>query len=217
LARGDAGGVRPQGRTVDIGREDGSSPVRSTVAALVRYLGRMFPVELLVIAASLLAADLLATLVWMRRNRAKVGRVLHRVRRRRTTRAVIVALVAGAAGIAVVARDQVPLSVALVVLALAGLVLAISPGFLDTAYGELGVQRGWHARRFEELEEWRLIGQHLRWRLFGEWVATDVPVEFHPELRAKLERLGPESESAHGNRGLDPQRAAPSTLQSAGG
>ena len=84
----------------------------------------------------------------------------------------------------------------------------LSPGFQDSVFGEHGVQRGWTARRFGELESWRLIGEHLRWKHRGLWVATDVPVAEHAALRERLLREIPDREDLHGNAGFDAQRAA---------
>lgn len=93
-------------------------------------------------------------------------------------------------------------------LALSVLLIAASPGFQDSIWGQTGVQRGWYARRFSELEAWRLVGEHLRWRLFGNWVSTDVPPQEHAKLRLLLDVQAPGRESEHGNAGFDPQRAA---------
>jgi hypothetical protein len=71
----------------------------------------------------------------------------------------------------------------------------VSPSTSTAVLGEFGVQRGWHARRFESLEEWRLTGDHLRFRLFGEWTAVPCPPERQVALRAKLLALVPERES----------------------
>jgi hypothetical protein len=98
--------------------------------------------------------------------------------------------------------------ITITVLALSFVLIAVCPGFQDSVWGERGVQRGWYARRLDQLEAWRLIGEHLRWKLFDEWVATDVPVQEHATLRLELERLAPGRESLHGNAGLDPQRMA---------
>jgi len=69
------------------------------------------------------------------------------------------------------------------------------PGFDDHVFGTDGVRRGWFARRFDELEEWRLTGEHLRWRLYGVWLATEVPPELHAELRAHLETIALDRQS----------------------
>jgi hypothetical protein len=71
----------------------------------------------------------------------------------------------------------------------------LGTGFHDAVLGESGVQRGWLSRRFEELEEWRLAGDHLRFRLLGEWTSVPCPPERQAELRAELQRLNPARES----------------------
>jgi hypothetical protein len=68
-------------------------------------------------------------------------------------------------------------------------------GFQDAVLGDTGVQRGWQSRRFEELEEWRLAGEQLRFRLQGEWTCVPCPSERHPDLRLELQRLNPGRES----------------------
>ncbi len=80
----------------------------------------------------------------------------------------------------------------------AALLVWLQPSPRDSALGEDGVQRGWHARSFRDLEEWRLTGDHLRWRLFGQWISTDVPAAMHPQVREKLLAICPDKESPHG-------------------
>ncbi len=158
-------------------------------------------------SAASLALALGLVLCWRGVNRRRVGMVRWSAQRGRTGRKalLVAALLASAA---VVAGSDIGRSAGgLTTLALALALLAVSPGALDTCYGESGVQHGWHARRLGDLEGWRLIGEHLRWKLFGEWVATDVPVKEHPALRARLEQLAPGREAQHGNAGFDPQRA----------
>lgn len=100
-----------------------------------------------------------------------------------------------AAGLLAFCRLDVPLLPALIVLGLGIALVALAPGEQDSLLGSQGVQYGWHARRFAELEEWRLTGDHLRWRLFGEWVATIAPAALHAELRAQLTAANPGRES----------------------
>lgn len=71
----------------------------------------------------------------------------------------------------------------------------LAPGAYDRACGETGVFRGWYARRYEELEEWRLTSDHLRFKLFGEWTFVEIPPEKRGKLRAILERAAPDRES----------------------
>jgi len=68
-------------------------------------------------------------------------------------------------------------------------------GFQDALLGESGVQRGFESRRLDELEEWRLAGDHLRFRLRGEWTSVPCPPESQPQLRATLMQLNPQRES----------------------
>ncbi|HUR29086.1 MAG TPA: hypothetical protein VM509_12930 [Planctomycetota bacterium] len=157
---------------------------------------------------AVLALALVLVAKWHAVNRARIGRVRWNVRRRSRARVLIFAG-AFAVSAAIVAGSTIarePATLAMLALALA--LLAVSPGFQDSTWGERGVRRGWYARRYEDLEAWRLIGEHLRWKLFGEWVATDVPSAEHAALRAELEKRAPGRESIHGNAGLDPQRAA---------
>jgi hypothetical protein len=155
---------------------------------------------------STLAAQLMATalaqggalvfvLAWNARARRRTGASLHVVRRRRRVR---LALLAGVAVLGLLVSTgvvEVPLAPALAVLGLTAALLAVQPGFSDSRCGEEGVQVGWHARRYEVLDEWRLTGDHLRWKLRGTWVACDLPSARQPELRERLERLAPGRES----------------------
>lgn len=75
----------------------------------------------------------------------------------------------------------------------------VRPSFADRVSGTLGVRRGWQLLRHEELEEWRLIGEHLRFRLDGEWTAVPVPVERQAALRERLVSVAPDRESAFGH------------------
>lgn len=135
------------------------------------------------------------TLAAFLRLRRRTGRTLFAVYRRRRYRMVLLAGLVVVALLVVFAGEGVPTSAALAVLALAAFNLAIAPGFADSIYGEEGVAVGWHARRYVDLDAWRLTGDHLRWSLRGIWVGSDVPARMHPELRAVLEAACPERES----------------------
>ena len=52
------------------------------------------------------------------------------------------------------------------------------------------------ARSFAELEEWRLTGDHLRFRLFGIWTSAPLPRPDQAAIRTALEREAAERESA---------------------
>jgi hypothetical protein len=96
----------------------------------------------------------------------------------------------------VVSWEALPVFPALNLLVLASALFALSPGAQDAEVGEGGVRHGWSARTLTELEEWRLTGEHLRWKVRGEWVACHVAPERHARLRSLLSQACPERESA---------------------
>jgi hypothetical protein len=113
----------------------------------------------------------------------------------RTLRVLAVTAVAPVlAGVVVDAGDG-PAALAIGVLALSAALFAFAPSVHDSVLGENGVRRGWHVRSFRELEEWRLTGEHLRWKLRGEWQACRVPPERVEALHRTLADLCPERES----------------------
>lgn len=142
-----------------------------------------------------LGGALMLLLGWRTRLAATVGARRVVVRAPRRARWLYVAAVALTAIGLVLADGLVPLVPALTVLALGTALVLLSPGAEDSLLGTQGVQHGWHARRFADLEEWRLTGDHLRWRLFDEWVAAHVPVDLHAELRGELTAANAERES----------------------
>lgn len=78
------------------------------------------------------------------------------------------------------------------------LVLLLGPDSTDRALGTSGVRSGWTTAGFGEFEEWRLVGEHLRFRLNGRlWDAVGAAPALHLELRAKLEQLAPARESRY--------------------
>lgn len=142
---------------------------------------------LLVGAASAAAVALAFALLALRRRRAVVGPVLARengsafFRRLWITSACVVGV-----GLALHWSELAigPLVLATALLATAALVL--SPSERDACVGERGVARGWETRAFGELEEWRLTGEHLRWRVGMRWLACQVPLAEHAPLRERL-------------------------------
>jgi len=71
----------------------------------------------------------------------------------------------------------------------------LSPGFRDRACGDSGVFYGWIARRYEDLDEWRLTGDHLRFKAGSEWHAVEVPAEQRTRVRSLLVQAAPDRES----------------------
>jgi hypothetical protein len=146
--------------------------------------------QILLVAIGLLVAQVLSGLA-----RVKVGPVIASDRSGTTRRRVVMTVtILAILAWTLVQRGAWPVPV-LLCLGTALLLVFTTPGAHDAVLGEGGVQRGWHARRFESLEEWRLTGDHLRFRLFGEWTSVPCPPERQAELREKLLRLVPERES----------------------
>jgi len=87
----------------------------------------------------------------------------------------------------------VVLATALLLMGLA-LVLLV-PGLQDATCGATGLRRGLQVRAYEELEEWRLVGEHLRFRLLGEWTSVPCPPAVQERVRERLLEVCPERES----------------------
>jgi hypothetical protein len=77
-----------------------------------------------------------------------------------------------------------------------GLLLAwLVPGMRDTVLGETGVQSGWSARRFEDLEAWYLTGSHVGFKIHGEWAQAPCPPAQQARIRAALVAANPGGET----------------------
>ena len=63
------------------------------------------------------------------------------------------------------------------------------------ACGAAGVHSGCFSYAYEELEEWRLTGDHLRFRVGAVWRAVALPEPLHAEVRGLLENYAGERES----------------------
>ena len=78
----------------------------------------------------------------------------------------------------------------LLALSLGAITLSFSAG--DQICGTHGVRSGVWALSYSDLEEWRLTGEHLRFRYGGVWRAVMIPAELQGPLRSRLEEI-PES------------------------
>jgi len=143
----------------------------------------------------LLVPALIATLTVTKRAQTAVGALLAQQRPGRWTRRILL----GAPQAAVLAyatmSEHLPQEPVLESLLLGMLLVWVTPGFHDAVLGETGVQRGWFARRFEALEEWRLAGDHLRFRLDGEWTSVPCPPAAQARIREVLGEANPAAES----------------------
>ena len=150
---------------------------------------------LLLPAIASLALAVLATVAVLLRGARRVGREIRADRPLQVLRYLALMAVGAASAAVVVHWSEIAGTPALAVLALAAVLFRTAPSSRDSVLGERGVRHGWHARGFEEIEEWRLTGEHLRWKLFGEWQAVRVPPERRDELRERLVSLCPGRES----------------------
>lgn len=138
-----------------------------------------------------------AAVTWIlaARAQAKTGPVIAADRPGRSMRVGVLVVLLLAVLAWVVVTREIPLVPASIAVLLAILTVVLTPGVDDAASGEEGVRRGWHGRSFAELEEWRLTGDHLRFRLFGEWTSVPLPSAEQPRIRERLLKLVPERES----------------------
>ena len=90
------------------------------------------------------------------------------------------------------ALPALPSCVLLGLSCLAGLLARTQRG---QACGAAGVQSRCFSYAYEELAEWRLTGDHLRFRVGEVWRAVALPGELHSEVRRQLERLAEGRES----------------------
>ena len=93
---------------------------------------------------------------------------------------------AGAA-FCVFAAQSSPALPASILVGLACAAVLLSRRQRGQACGEAGVQRGCFSCAYEDVEEWRLTGDHLRFRVGEVWRAVSLPSALHPELRGVLE------------------------------
>ena len=138
-------------------------------------------------AFALVTLVFLLSLVALRRRSLAVGPVI--ARQARASLGLRVSLtIACVLGVGVALHwDELGVGpLVLATLLLATGTLASSPSERDACVGETGVAGGWSSRSFRELEEWRLTGEHLRWRVGPRWLACCVPVERQAALRERL-------------------------------
>lgn len=113
------------------------------------------------------------------------------------SRRVKPALLAVQTGLLIITLLAEPFPRMLAAFALLGAMLLtwLTPGVDDRGCGEEGVYRGWYGRRYEDLEEWRLTGDHLRFKLHGTWTSVEVPAAKRAHIRTILQDSAPDRES----------------------
>lgn len=82
---------------------------------------------------------------------------------------------------------------ALIILSVAAVILAQSQR--GGACGTEGVRSGSWSHSYGALDEWRLTGDHLRFRRGAVWRAVSLPTSLHEDVRGRLEELAAGRES----------------------
>lgn len=155
-----------------------------------QFVGLALMPQIILLCLGLVVAQVLASIA-----RLKVGPVIAADRRAANLRRAVMSVAFVAVFAWVLVDGNVWWTPVALCCGSALLLVFTTPSSKTAILGVGGVQRGWHARRFEALEEWRLTGDHLRFRLFGEWTSVPCPQEHQVALRAKLTDLVPERES----------------------
>ena len=150
---------------------------------------------LLAVADAALLLGIALALRVRARERAVLGEVVARSGRGLRARWPWLAAAAAGGVCAVLGRAELTLAWTLPPILLAIWFLVVHPGADDRVAGRNGVRRGWYVRALQDLEEWRLTGDHLRFRLRGPWEAVPLPVALHQEFAEKLRALAPGRES----------------------
>jgi hypothetical protein len=152
-------------------------------------------VRLLWLPLYLIVPALVAVMAAEGRARAVTGPAIAAERPGLVLRRVLVAGTQAALLAVLLLRGDLPQDLVAECLMLGILLAWITPGSQDAVLGELGVRRGWSARRYEDLEEWRLTGEHLRFRLAGEWTSVPCPPPQQPRVRGMLVESNAAAES----------------------
>ena len=72
-------------------------------------------------------------------------------------------------------------------IALSGTAMGLAQAQRGGVCGGAGVQSGCFSYSYGDLEEWRLTGDHLRFRVGEVWRAVSLPQPLHAEVRGLLE------------------------------
>lgn len=137
--------------------------------------------------------------VWFQSRNAQtaVGSIVHEVRAERTHRLALAIVVLAITVVTAVAVSRV--AALILVGGLDALLLCwIAMESKDEVVGSNGARQGWNASKYSEVESWRLIGEHLRWKRRGQWFAAALPTAHHGAMREVLEAQAPGREDGFG-------------------
>ena len=110
--------------------------------------------------------------------------------------ASLVAITAALA-VALVSASELPLALSLPTLALTAALSLVRPSAGDVVVGRFGVRRGWGVHGLNELQEWRLTGEHFRFRVHDRWFAVPLPPSKHGPFESELELRAPDRRSPY--------------------
>jgi hypothetical protein len=142
-----------------------------------------------------LLPSLLAVLASDKTARAKIGAKIAEERNGRWARRILLCGPQLLVLAVVVLRDDLGQDSPAECLFLGILLAWLLPGTRDTVLGDTGVQRGWIARRFEELEGWYMTGSHLCFRIHDEWAEAPCPPTQQARIREILSAANPGAET----------------------
>lgn len=128
-----------------------------------------------------------------------MGEVLHRTSSGAACRARLASLVGifAVLAVALVSGGELSLALSLPTLGLTAAVALMRPSAADGVVGRFGVRRGWGVYGLNELHEWRLTGEHFRFRVDERWFAVPLPASKHGAFETELELRAPERRSQY--------------------
>jgi hypothetical protein len=153
------------------------------------------PEALVWLPVYVLLPSLLAVFAVDKRAKATVGPRIAEDHPRRWTRRILLCAPQALVLAIVLLRDDLGQDSPAECLFLGLLLGWMVPGTRDAVLGETGVQSGWIARRFEDLEAWYLTGSHLGFRIQGEWAEAPCPPAQQVRVREILVAANPSGET----------------------
>ena len=153
------------------------------------------PGELVWLPVFVLLPSIVAVLAADKRAKSVVGARIATSRPGRWTRRILLGAPQLLVLLVVVLRDDLGADSPAEVLLLGILLAWLLPGTRDAVLGESGVQSGWSARRFEDLEAWYMTGSHVVCSIDGEWAQVPCPPAHQARIREVLAAANPTGET----------------------
>lgn len=157
--------------------------------------GASIPDELVWMPVFVLLPSILAVLIVDKRAKTVIGARIAEARPGRWKRRLLLGAPQLLVLLVVVLRDDLGADSPAEVLLLGILLAWLLPGTRDAVLGETGVQSGWSARRFEDLESWYVTGSHVVCQIRGEWTEAPCPPAQQARIREALAAANPDGET----------------------